>query len=57
VAPDEWFKKGDVLAEIKDMFGNVLEQIIAPEDGIIGLTFSKRVKTAGENAFLYLKPK
>lgn len=57
VAPDEWFKKGDVLAEIKDMFGNVLEQVIAPEDGIIGLTFSKRVKTAGENAFLYLKLK
>ena len=57
VAPDEWFKKGDVLAEIKDVFGNVLEQIIAPEDGIVGLTFSKRVKTAGENAFLYLKLK
>lgn len=35
VLPNQDVKKGDVLGEITDIFGNVLENIVAQEDGLV----------------------
>ena len=45
------FKKGDVMAEVKDLFGNVVEQVKASSDGMVCYYFPKRVKIAGEPAY------
>ncbi|MFX1513820.1 MAG: succinylglutamate desuccinylase/aspartoacylase family protein [Promethearchaeota archaeon] len=45
------FKKGDVMGVIKDLFGNVIEEIIAPKDGMVCYYFPKRVKVAGDPAY------
>ena len=41
-------KKGDLIATIRDVFGNVLEEYHAPEDGIvIGKSISPVNQTGG----------
>ncbi len=42
------FKQGDLMAEVKDIFGNVIEQIHAPISGIASMMYPKRVKIAGD---------
>jgi predicted deacylase len=48
---EDSFKKGDVMAEVKDLFGNVIEEVVAPTDGVVCYYFPKRVKTAGDPAY------
>ncbi len=49
------FKKGELMAQVKDMFGKIVEEIHAPADGRVAIMFPKRVKIAGETVFLYFK--
>jgi len=48
---EDSFKKGDVMGEVKDLFGNIIEEVIAPTDGFVCYYFPKRVKNAGDPAY------
>jgi len=52
VLPGDQVHKDQVLATIKSLFGDLLEEVIAPIDGIIKMASPKRVKTTGDTAFL-----
>lgn len=47
VHPSETIKKGQVLAEIKKFEGDVVEELLAPADGVVRVLFPKRVVNAG----------
>jgi predicted deacylase len=48
---EERFKQGDVLGEIRDLDGTTLEQIIAPQDGVMLLIMTNPVKHPEDLAF------
>ncbi|MGH2614433.1 MAG: succinylglutamate desuccinylase/aspartoacylase family protein, partial [Thermomicrobiales bacterium] len=43
VFPSEAIQKGQVLAEIKNLEGDVVEELVAPADGVVRVLFPKRV--------------
>lgn len=51
VQPGDQVEKGQKIGTIKNIFGELVEDLIAPEDSIIKIIFPKRVKTSGDTAF------
>jgi predicted deacylase len=47
VLPSETIRKGQVLAEIKNFAGDVVEELRAPADGVVRVLFPKRVVSTG----------
>jgi predicted deacylase len=47
VLPSEPIRKGQVLAEIKNLEGDVVEELLAPADGVVRVLFPKRVVSTG----------
>lgn len=47
VLPSEAISKGQVLAEIKNLEGAVIEELLAPADGVVRVLFPKRVVSTG----------
>jgi len=47
VLPSEPIRKGQVLAEIKNIEGDVVEELLAPADGVVRVLFPKRVVNTG----------
>jgi predicted deacylase len=47
VLPSEAIRRGQVLAEIKNLEGEVVEELLAPADGIVRVLFPKRVVSTG----------
>jgi uncharacterized protein len=47
VRPSEAITKGQVLAEIKNLEGDVVEELVAPADGVVRVLFPKRVVGTG----------
>jgi predicted deacylase len=47
VFPSAAIAKGQVLAEIKNLEGDVVEELIAPADGVVRVLFPKRVVNSG----------
>lgn len=47
VQPSEAIRKGQVLAEIKNLEGEVVEELLAPADGVVRVLFPKRVVSTG----------
>ena len=47
VLPSEIITKGQVLAEIKNIEGDVVEELVAPADGIVRVLFPRRVVGTG----------
>jgi predicted deacylase len=47
VFPSAAISKGQVLAEIKNFEGDVVEELIAPADGVVRVLFPKRVVSTG----------
>ena len=37
--PFDNVKKGEIMALVKDMFGNIVEEVYAPADGMVGLLY------------------
>lgn len=44
-------QKGDIMAKVKNVFGEVIEEITAPVNGVVAVVFPKRVKVTGDNAY------
>lgn len=53
--PNESVKEGEVLTYIEDLFGNVIEEIRAPFDGIVNGFWSVPVIRPGDWSSLYMK--
>ncbi len=49
--PGDRIREGDVLAEIKNVFGEVVEEIRAPKTGLIRIQHRRRVVTTGSPVF------
>jgi predicted deacylase len=47
VFPSEVITKGQVLAEIKNIEGDVVEELMAPADGVVRVLFPRRVVGTG----------
>ena len=47
VKPSETIKQGQLLAEIKNIEGDVIEELRAPADGVVRVLFPKRIVTTG----------
>jgi len=47
VFPSEAISKGQVLAEIKNLEGEVVEELTAPADGVVRVLFPKRIVGTG----------
>jgi len=45
---NSFVKKGDLIARVKNIFGNISEEICAPEDGVIVGKSSNPVAFAGD---------
>lgn len=52
---NEVVKKGEVLNQITDLFGNVVEEIVAPFDGVVNGFWSVSVIRPGDWSSLYMK--
>ena len=51
----EEFQKGDLLGEIKNLKGDIIEKFIAPHDGIMSLIMYNPVKLPGDLSYKLLK--
>ena len=52
---NEFVKKGEVLTQITDIFGNVIEEIVAPFDGIVDGFWSVSVIRPGDWSSLFME--
>lgn len=51
VGPGDEVRKGQVLAEVRDLQGNTLERLVAPANGFIRVHFPKRVVSSGQPVY------
>ena len=48
VKPGDEIRKGQVLGVMKDIQGHVIEELVAPADGLVRIYFPYRIKNSGE---------
>jgi len=53
--PNEFVKEGETLNYIEDIFGNVIEEVKAPFDGIVNGFWSVPVIRPGDWSSLFMK--
>lgn len=52
----ETIARDQIVAEIKDLKGDVVEQIRSPEDGVLLMVIPKRIVNSGDSIFYLCKP-
>ena len=54
--PGDAVKKGQKIGEIRDLKGDVLEELISPVDGLVRIYFWHRVKNTGDFVYKFFVP-
>jgi hypothetical protein len=55
VEPREKISRGQIAAEIKNLKGDVIEQVRSEEEGLLLMTYTKRIVNSGDKLFLLFK--
>ena len=54
VKPGDVLSKGDIIGEIKDLYGNIVETVRAPERGIVSFMIHNPKVDNGESILIFI---